>query len=201
MTWNETTRPQYRRESRRYTSDLTDAEWALIEPMMPLPSAVGRPRATKLRSVVDAILYIGSTGCQWRQLPKDFPPYSTVQGYFYDWAEEGRFASINHLLVVQAREAAGREASPSAGVIDSQSVRRPRVAVHAATTPGRRSWDANATSSPIHKETLSASSSMTPGSKIATERQARWRRSDYSIPGCGASLPMAAMLGQSSGTR
>lgn len=123
MSWDETTRPQYRRESRRYASDLTDAEWALIEPMMPLPSAIGRPRATKLRSVVDAILYIGSTGCQWRQLPKDFPPYSTVQGYFYDWSQEGRFASINHLLVMQARAAAGREASPSAGVIDSQSVK------------------------------------------------------------------------------
>ena len=123
MSWNETTRPQYRRERRRYASDLTDAEWALIEPMMPLPSAIGRPRATKLRSVVDAILYIGSTGCQWRQLPKDFPPYSTVQGYFYGWSQEGRFASINHLLVMQAREAAGREASPSAGVIDSQSVK------------------------------------------------------------------------------
>ena len=63
MTWNETTRLQYRRERRRYARDLTDAEWALIEPMMPLPSAIGRPRATKLRSVVDAILYIGSTGC------------------------------------------------------------------------------------------------------------------------------------------
>ena len=99
-TWNETTRPQHRRESRRYASDLTDAEWALIEPMMPLPSAIGRPRATKLRSVVDAILYIGSTGCQWRQLPKEFPPYSTVQGYFYEWLQEGRFASINHLLVM-----------------------------------------------------------------------------------------------------
>jgi transposase len=123
MTWNETTRPQYRRERRRYASDLTDAEWALIEPMMPLPSAIGRPRVTKLRSVVDAILYIGSTGCQWRQLPQEFPPYSTVQGYFYEWSQEGRFASINHLLVMQAREAAGREASPSAGVIDSQSVK------------------------------------------------------------------------------
>ena len=123
MTWNETTRPQYRRERRRYASDLTDAEWALIEPMTPLPSAIGRPRATKLRSVVDAILYIGSTGCQWRQLPEDFPPYSTVQGYFHGWSQEGRFASINHLLVMQAREAAGREASPSAGVIDSQSVK------------------------------------------------------------------------------
>jgi transposase len=119
MSWDETTRPQYRREGRRYASDFTDAEWALIEPMMPLPSAIGRPRVTKLRSVVDAILYIGSTGCQWRQLPKDFPPYSTAQGYFYEWAEEGRFASINHLLVMQAREAAGCEPSPSAGVIDS----------------------------------------------------------------------------------
>lgn len=123
MTWNETTRSQYRRESGGYASDLTDAEWALIEPMMPRASAIGRPRATQLRSVVDAILYIGSTGCQWRQLAKDFPPYSTVQGYFYGWSREGRFASINHLLVMQAREAAGREASPSAGVIDSQSVK------------------------------------------------------------------------------
>ncbi len=84
MTWNETTRPQYRRESRHYARDLTDAEWALIEPMMPLASPIGRPRATKLRSVVDAIVYIGSMGCEWRQLPKEFPPYSTVQGYFYE---------------------------------------------------------------------------------------------------------------------
>ena len=76
-----------------------------------------------LRSVVNAILYMASTGCQWRQLPKEFPPYSTVQGYFYAWSRTGVFASINHLLVMAAREKAGREASPTAGVIDSQSVK------------------------------------------------------------------------------
>jgi transposase len=105
----------------RYASDLTDDEWALLEPLMPPPSPIGRPRETDLRVVMDAILYMASTGCQWRQLPKDFPPYSTVQGYFYEWTRDGTFASINHTLVMAARERAGREASPTAGVIDSQS--------------------------------------------------------------------------------
>ena len=123
MPWTEITRPQYRREGLRYASDLTDAEWALIEPFMPAPSPIGRPRTTELRSVMNAILYIASTGCQWRQLPKDFPPYSTVQGYFYEWSRDGRFFTINHALVTISREKAGREASPSAGVIDSQSVK------------------------------------------------------------------------------
>jgi transposase len=123
MPWTEITRPQYRRENLRYASDLTDAEWTLIEPYMPAPSPIGRPRTTKLRSVMNAILYIASTGCQWRQLPKDFPPYSTVQGYFYEWSRGGWFFTINHALVMTAREKAGREASPSAGVIDSQSVK------------------------------------------------------------------------------
>lgn len=123
MPWTEITRPQYRREGLRYASDLTDAEWALIAPFMPAPSRIGRPRTTDLRLVMDAILYIAATGCQWRQLPNDFPPYSTVQGYFYDWSREGRFVAINHALVMASREAAHREASPSAGVIDSQSVK------------------------------------------------------------------------------
>lgn len=123
MAWTEITRLQYRREGLRYASDLTDGEWSLIAPLMPAPSPIGRPRTTDLRQVMDAILYIASTGCQWRQLPKDFPPYSTVQGYFYEWAREGRFLAINHALVMAARETAGREASPSAGVIDTQSVK------------------------------------------------------------------------------
>jgi transposase len=72
---------------------------------------------------LDAILYIARTGCQWRMLPKDFPPFTTVQGYFYDWRDDGLFEKINFELLLQAREAAGREASPSAGVIDSQSVK------------------------------------------------------------------------------
>lgn len=123
MPWTETTRRQYRRDGLRYASDLTDAEWELIEPFLPKPSAVGRPRTTDLRRVVEAILYMTTTGCQWRQLPKEFPPYSTVQGYFYAWSRDGLWARINHALVMAARETAGREASPSAGVIDSQSVK------------------------------------------------------------------------------
>jgi transposase len=123
MPWTEITRPQYRRATRRYASDLTDAEWALLMPFMPAPLRRGRPRTTDLRAVVDALLYIASTGCQWRQLPMDFPPYTTVQGYFYRWSTDATLHRINHALVIASREVAGREASPSAGVIDSQSVK------------------------------------------------------------------------------
>jgi transposase len=121
--WTETTRRKYEREGRRYATDLTDAEWRLIEPHMPAAKPLGRPREIELRAVLDAILYIARTGCQWRMLPKDFPPFTTVQGYFYDWRDNGLFEKINFALLLQAREAAGREASPSAGVIDSQSAK------------------------------------------------------------------------------
>lgn len=123
MPLTEITRPQYRREGLRYASDLADAEWGLIEPFMPGRRRLGRPRATELRSVVNAIFYIATTGCQWRQLPREFPPYSTVQGYFYQWIRDGRWEIINHALVMASREKVGREPSPTAGVIDSQSVK------------------------------------------------------------------------------
>ena len=123
MTWSEIPRPQYQRDGLRYASDLTDDEWALIEPLMPPPSRRGRPRERDLREVVNALLYMATTGCQWRLLPKDFPPFTTVQSYFYAWRDEGRLDRINHALVMDAREKAGREASPTAGVIDSQSVK------------------------------------------------------------------------------
>ena len=117
--WTETTRRKYEREGRRYASDLSDAEWGLIEPHMPAAKPLGRPREIELRAVLDAILYIARTGCQWRMLPKDFPPFTTVQGYFYDWRDDGLFEKINFALLLQAREAAGREPSPS-------TVNRPR---------------------------------------------------------------------------
>ncbi len=123
MPWNDTARREHRRDSQRYPSDLTAREWALISPMLPAAKRGGRPRTTDLRAVTDAILYIASSGCQWRMLPKDFPPVSTVQGYFYAWRDTGLWQGINHLLVMSARELEGREASPSAGVIDSQSVK------------------------------------------------------------------------------
>jgi transposase len=123
MAWTEITRRHYRREGLRYASDLTDVEWALIEPFLPAPAKVGRPRKTDLRKLVEAILYMASTGCQWRAIPKEFPPYSTVQGYFYAWSHKGLLARINHMLVMALREKVGRQASPTAGVIDSQSVK------------------------------------------------------------------------------
>lgn len=123
MPWTETTRPDYDRSDLRYASDLRDEEWAVISPKMPARNRIGRPRKVDLRSIVNAILYIAATGCQWRMLPKDFPPYSTVQGYFYKWRDDRTWSTISQSLVMAERERQGREASPSAGVIDSQSVK------------------------------------------------------------------------------
>jgi transposase len=95
----------------------------MIVPFMPGRRRSGRGRSTELRAVVEGPVLHCSTGCQWRQLPRDFPPYSTVQGYFYAWVRDGRWELINHALVMASREKAGRQASPTAGVIDSQSVK------------------------------------------------------------------------------
>ena len=123
MAWTEITRPKYRRDGLRYASDTTDEEWAVIEPHIPPPAACGRKRETSMRDVINAIFYIAQSGCQWRVLPKEFPPFTTVQRYFYAWRDSGLWQIINHVLLMQVREAAGREASPTAGVIDSQSVK------------------------------------------------------------------------------
>ena len=123
MPWNETTRVKYERKSSRYASDLTDGEWALIEPDMPPPNRMGRPRKWPMREIMNALLYIASTGCQWRFLPRDFPPFSTVQKYFYWWRDARLLEKINHRLLHVHREALGRSPQPTAGVIDSQSVK------------------------------------------------------------------------------
>jgi putative transposase len=123
MPWTKTTRKQYRRNGLRYASDLTDTEWQLIARLLPKPRRVGRPREVDLRVVINAMLYILATGCQWRALPKDFPPFTTVQYYFYNWRDTQLWRRINRALVARARRAVGRKPTPSAGVIDSQTVK------------------------------------------------------------------------------
>jgi len=135
MPWTETTRADYLRKGLRYASDMTDAEWRLIARRLPPRRRLGRPREVDLRKVVEAILFILSTGCQWRALPREFPPYSTVQGYFYAWRDTGLWRRIVRALVRRARRKLGRKPRPTAAVIDSQS---------AATTQagGPRGFDA-----------------------------------------------------------
>jgi transposase len=123
MPWTEITRRHHDRRSLRYASDATDQEWTLIEPFMPPPAKVGRPREVDLREVWNAIQYMAATGCQWVALPKEFPPYSTVQYWFYKFRNEGLLELINDVLAMAARRLAGRKAEPTAGVIDSQSVK------------------------------------------------------------------------------
>jgi putative transposase len=123
MSWTEITRKRHERGKLRYASDLRDAEWKLIEALMPPPCRRGRPRMIDLRVILNAILYIDSTGCQWRALPKDFPPYSTIQHYFYKWRDCGLWRTINGALVRELRKKQGRNPVPSAGIIDSQSVK------------------------------------------------------------------------------
>jgi putative transposase len=123
MAWTTITRAQHARDHQRYASDLTEAEWALLAPALPEPCRLGRPRRTDLRAVVNALLYILSTGCQWRALPRsEFPPRSTVQRYFYRWRREGLWARLNRQLVGRARQRLGRTPQPSLAIIDSQSV-------------------------------------------------------------------------------
>ena len=148
MPWDDIARSDHARRSSRYASDLTDREWALIAPFLPSPRPIGRPRTTDLREVVNAVLYIAATGCQWRMVPKDLPPSSTVQRYFYDWRDRGLWRKISNHLVMEARELEGREASPTAGIIDSQSVKPPRAEGFAASMLARRSRGASGTSSP-----------------------------------------------------
>jgi transposase len=108
--WTDSARRQYQRSGPRYASDLTDDEFALIEPMLPAVKRGGRRRTTALREVLNAILYLLRTGCQWRMLPKEFPPRSTVYDYFRQFWQLGTWKHIWMTLLMAAREQAGKEA-------------------------------------------------------------------------------------------
>src|SRR6266511_2490411 len=130
--WTAKNRGRYDRSKLRYPSDLTDEEWALVEPLIPPAKRGGNKRRVNMREVVNGLMYILSTGCQWRAIPKDLPPRSTVHDYFDLWSWDGTLDRIHHALYVKCREQDLREASPTAAIIDSQSVK-------SAEKGGRRS--------------------------------------------------------------
>jgi transposase len=149
--WTDENRGRYDRSKLRYPSDLTDAEWAVVEPLIPPAKSGGNKRTVTVREVVNGLMYVLSTGCQWRAVPKDLPPRSTLYDYFTSWSYDGTLDEIHHELYVKCREREGREASPTAAVIDSQSVKSAekggRAPTRTATTRARRSTARSATSS------------------------------------------------------
>src|SRR5947209_17736182 len=110
-------------QHKRYPSDLTDAQWALLEPWIPPPRPGGRPRKTSMREVVNAIFYLTREGCSWRALPHDFPPWKTVYNYFEDWKRDGTWDRFLTALRMRVRRAAGRDPTPRVPRIDRQSVK------------------------------------------------------------------------------
>ena len=122
MPWNEADRMKYEVIRARYSSDMSEAEMALIAPLPPPPKRRGR-KPTDARIILNALFYLIRCGCPWRYLPKDFPPFTTVQNRFYAWRDSGLWAQIISVLVMDAREAEGRHAAPTAVVVDSQSVK------------------------------------------------------------------------------
>lgn len=121
-----------------YPSDLTDAQWRLIEKRIPPAKPGGRHRSVDVREVMNGILYLVRTGCSWRQLPHDFPPWGTVHYYYWSFRQQGIWQEIHDALRSKVRVAAGRKVSPSAAIIDSQSVKTTKKGGHAATMQARR---------------------------------------------------------------
>ena len=141
--WTIKNRAKYNRDNLRYPSDLTDEEWVLIEPMIPPARRGGRPRKQDMREVMNGVMYILTTGCQWRSVPKDLPPRSTIFEYFVAWHCDGVLDRIHEMLYDDCRVQAEREANPTAAIIDSQSVKSAEkggpALIRLAMTPARKS--------------------------------------------------------------
>ena len=142
-------RPEPRRETRQYPSDLRDEEWRLLAPLVESSTQRGRPVVHSRRRILDAIFYIARTGCQWRYLPLDYPPWQTVYSCFRRWKLQGVLVQIHERLRASYRRQQGREVQPSGGIVDSQSVKTTEKGGPEGTTRARRSRDASATSSSI----------------------------------------------------
>ena len=153
--WTTENRARYDRSGLRYPSDLRDEEWALIERLIPPAKRGGNKRRVNLREIVNGLMYILSTGCQWRAIPRDLPPRSTVHDFFDLWSWDGTLDRIHYALYVECRERVGREASPTVAIIDSQSVKSAEKGGSASTRMAmmraRRSKARSVTSSLIRR--------------------------------------------------
>ena len=153
--WTNDNRKRYDRSALRYPSDLTDEEWALTAPLIPPGKRGGNRRKVDVRQVLNGLMYVLGTGCQWRAIPKDLPPRSTVHDYLDLWTWDGTLDHIHHALYTQCRAQASREASPTAAIIDSQSVKSAEkggpASIRRALTRARRSKAKSATSSSTRK--------------------------------------------------
>lgn len=158
--WKPEHRVAAERRGLRYPSDLTDAEWTLIAPLIPPAKRGGRKRTVVVREVLNAIFYVLATGCRWNALPKDLPPKSTAHSYFMLWDWSGTLERIHEALYVAVREAAEREASPSAAIIDSQSAKAAQKGaqrlIRRGSTRERRLWAASVMSSSTRSVSFSA---------------------------------------------
>ena len=170
--WTAETRKTHDRKASRYPSDLLDEEWALVEPHLPPPRSTRHHKVPERREILNAILYVLTTGCQWRQLPKDFPSKSAVHDYFICWHRDGVLTRVHDALYAQAREMAGRNAEPTLAIVDSQSVKAAEkggaISIRQGTMQVRKSKARSATSRSIRKGSSSISRSRQPTSRIAT---------------------------------
>jgi transposase len=152
--WTTQNRTRYDRRKLRYPSDLTDEEWSLVEPLIPPGKRGGGKRTVNMREVVNGLMYVLSTGCQWRAIPKDLPPKSTVYDYFDLWTYDGTLDCVHHALYQQCRAQGQREASPTTAIIDSQSVKSAekggRALIRRDTMQARRSRARSGIFSSIH---------------------------------------------------
>jgi putative transposase len=121
-----------------YPTDLTDAQWDVLKPHLPAPNKRGAPRTVNLREIINALLYLARTGCQWRMLPHDLPPWQTVYEYFKKWRDEGTWERLNRELRIKVRELEGRDGEPSAAIVNSQSVKTTEMGASVAMTRARK---------------------------------------------------------------